>query len=168
MNVRPGATTGPAAVVVSTPGLIVAGHGALVGGAAHADAAYFGVKLIRLSNILKATSTSKSQPSTPKQGDNHHISTDKHKTYWTPKFKKIFDKAKLDISKAKENIVRVLDHQGPHPDEYHKYVYDKLIRATKKLRPYTAKYRNAVIKTLEDFGKDCQTPGSYVNKLITK
>jgi hypothetical protein len=42
--------------VVSTPGLIVAGHGALVGGAAHADAAYFGVKLIRLQNLLKSTS----------------------------------------------------------------------------------------------------------------
>ena len=49
---------------------------------------------------------------------------------WTNRFKPFLDKAQLDID-GPDNKVYVPNHKGPHPDEYHEYVYNKLKRATK-------------------------------------
>lgn len=103
----------------------------------------------------------------------HHICTDKNCIStanggpWTPVFKEIFDGANLSFNDA-INKVKVFGHQGPHPKEYHQYVYDKLSRRTIGLSPKTQEYRQAVESTLEKIGKDAQTPGTQVNKWLTK
>ena len=162
-----GIETGGAGVLV---GGGIALHGGGVELAAHLDNVWASARLIVIGVRLKVTSSnSPSQQSSPSgKYQDHHIATDKHTTKWTEIFKKFFDKAGLDISKAKENIVSVLNHQGPHPEEYHQYIYDRLLKALKNLKPNTVKYKETLIKTLNDIGKKAQTPGSYVNKLITK
>jgi RHS repeat-associated protein len=147
-------------------GAILAAHGYVAGGTAVADMVTVQQKLYHLSNASNGASDANSFNNTP--GQNHHIATDKHTTEWTAKLKKYFDRAGLNITKAKNNIVKVLDHQGPHPDEYHQYVNDELDKATQGIKPYTQKYQDAVIKTLDRIGNECQTPGSYANKLITR
>ena len=44
--------------------------------------------------------------------EGHHIATDKHKL-WTPRFERIFDRAKLSMQNA-ANLVPVKGHGGPH------------------------------------------------------
>ena len=177
-----GLGTGPGAAVISTGGLIVAGHGAGVGAAATADAAWYLAKALRMGLLYKAYNGGSSSDGggtrnggggsasagDGQNGNNHHIATDKHHSFWTPRLKKFFDNAGLNISTAKENIVYVIDHQGPHPNEYHKYVYEQLQNATKGLRAGSKGYKEAVIKTLERIGKLAQQNGSRVNRLITK
>ncbi|MCC4589454.1 AHH domain-containing protein [Xanthomonas sp. NCPPB 1067] len=71
----------------------------------------------------------------------HHICTDKcnsdtnGREAWTPQFQRFFDGSGLDIKRAKENLVAVPGHRGPHPDDYHRYVYGMLDDATSGLTP---------------------------------
>ena len=78
------------------------------------------------------------------------------------------DKAGLDINKGAENLVNVLNHKGPHPEAYHQLVFDRLTSATQGLKANTAAYKTAVTNTLQTIGKEAQTVGSTVNKLLTK
>jgi hypothetical protein len=77
------------------------------------------------------------------KNDKHHIATNKNNKStarggpWTPKFKVFFENAGLDINKASQNLVDVTDHYGPHPEEYHQYIYDELFTATQGLIPKT-------------------------------
>lgn len=172
-----GLGTGPGALVISTGGALVAGHGAAVGAAATADAGMTTSKLLKLEGFLKATApkmSARAKSKSEHQGDLHHISTNKttietsNRTNWTDKFKEIFKKARLDIDKGSENLVRVLNHQGPHPEIYHEQVYYRLLRATQGKKGDTNAYKNAVIKELQRIGLDCATPGTFLNSLITK
>ena len=67
-----------------------------------------------------------------------------------------------------ENIIEVIGHQGPHPEQLHKLVFDRLTAETKGLIANTPEYKAAVTNTLNEIGKDAQTKGTLVNKLITK
>src|SRR3569833_2013064 len=100
------------------------------------------------------------------EGDGHHVSTWNNKK-WTEEFKKLFDRAGLNIKTAKENIVKVINHFGPHPDEYHKYIYDNLLNATKNAKN-DAEFRELFIKELKRLGKLCQKEGSQLNKWLTE
>ena len=66
----------------------------------------------------------------------HHIATNKNfksGQQWSKKFKEdFFDPAGLDLNDT-DNIVSLENHQGPHPDSYHQWVYDRLSQATKGL-----------------------------------
>ena len=104
----------------------------------------------------------------------HHIATNKNSIStarggpWTPKFESFFKKAGLNINKGSENLVNVLNHKGPHPEAYHKLVFDRLTTATQGLKANTAAYKTAVTNTLQGIGKEAQTSGSTVNKLLTQ
>jgi hypothetical protein len=112
----------------------------------------------------------------PKRGgsEEHHLATNKNSKStanggpWTPIYKDIFGKAGLDIDKGAENLVDVIGHQGPHPKEYHEYVFDKLSGATEGLKGGTQAYKDAVTKALGDLKTEATTSGSQVNKWITK
>ncbi|HKK74566.1 MAG TPA: polymorphic toxin-type HINT domain-containing protein [Saprospiraceae bacterium] len=109
-----------------------------------------------------------------KKGPVHHLATNKNKKStvrggpWTPRFEKIFNNAGLDINRGTENLVPVPGHKGPHPEEYHTYVYDALLSATQGLKGGTKEYRNAVTQTLAKIKKEATTSGSQVNKWLTK
>ncbi len=103
-------------------------------------------------------------------GPLHHIATDKNSVSparggpWTPRFKKIFDKAGMDLQDAL-NKINVPGHRGPHPEKYHQAVFDRLTSATNGLNGPA--YRNALETELRAIGKDAATPGNPLNRLLT-
>jgi RHS repeat-associated protein len=105
-------------------------------------------------------------------GPLHHIATNKNEKRgkkWTNKFKPFFDNAGLDMDGA-DNKVYVPGHKGPHSDDYHQHVYDKLQAATNGIdhTKDKQKYQQAVKDALADIAKDAQTPGTRVNDLLIK
>lgn len=105
-------------------------------------------------------------------GPLHHIATNKNEKRgkkWTKKFKPFFDKAGLDMDGA-DNKVYVPGHKGPHPDDYHQHVYDKLEAATNGIdhTKDKQKYQQAVKDALADIAKDAQAPGTKVNDWLLK
>jgi len=110
--------------------------------------------------------------SAPKTGASvpiHHVCTDKNCIStanggpWTPRFKRFFDGAGLDIRTSLYNKIAVPGHKGQHPPEYHKYVYKLLDTETQGLSPSTPEYRRAVVNVLVRIKVEATTPGSKVN-----
>jgi len=97
-------------------------------------------------------------------GNIHHIATDKHNTYWTPLFSKIFALANLSLRTAKWNLIRLEGHQGPHQDEYHTYVFRELQSATAGLQ--CNPYRHALEARLWLLKKELTTPNSPARILL--
>lgn len=102
----------------------------------------------------------------------HHVCTNKNCTGtanggpWTPRFQELFDNAGLNIN-SEINKIAVPGHRGPHPAEYHQYVYKELSDATGGLTPNTSAYTNAVTGTLDRIKVEATTPGNQVNNWLT-
>ncbi|MFP2925809.1 AHH domain-containing protein [Pyxidicoccus sp. 3LG] len=102
----------------------------------------------------------------------HHLATNKNSVStarggpWTPRFKRIFKKAGMELEDT-ENIVPVEGHKGPHPQRYHERVYSRLEEATKGCRK-VAECREALVNELRRLAKEAATPGSGLNKLLTR
>jgi hypothetical protein len=105
------------------------------------------------------------------EGHNHHIATDKwwkstnNAGPWSPQFQKIFDKAGMSLNDP-ANIVRVKGHKGPHPQEYHETIFQRLSEATEGCRTMQ-KCREALTAELRDLAGEIVTPGSDLNRLVT-
>ncbi|MCW9715923.1 AHH domain-containing protein [Avibacterium sp. 21-594] len=101
----------------------------------------------------------------------HHICTDKNCIStvnggpWTPRFEKIFDGANLSFNDV-DNKVKVVGHQGPHPEKYHKIVYDRLYDATRGLSPKSTQYEEAVRSTLKQLKIEISDSNTELNKLV--
>jgi hypothetical protein len=101
----------------------------------------------------------------------HHLATNKNSVSavrggpWTPRFARIFERAGMSLDDA-SNRIEVLGHRGPHPREYHQTVFDRLTQATEGL--VGAEYRAALVNELRAIAADVTTPGSPLNKLVTK
>ena len=70
------------------------------------------------------------------EGPLHHLATNKNfkqGLQWSKKFEPIFKKAGYELDDAL-NKVFVPGHKGPHSEEYHQYIYDKLTTALKGLK----------------------------------
>jgi hypothetical protein len=66
----------------------------------------------------------------------HHIGTNKNTksgNQWTNKLRPMYEKAGVDIDKDSLNLVDISPHSGPHPNEYHQWVFDRLSAATRGL-----------------------------------
>jgi hypothetical protein len=77
----------------------------------------------------------------------------------------MFDKAGITLQ-DKHNKVFVAGHKGPHPQEYHETVFDRLDQATKDKEGEA--YKGALIAELDKLAEEIATPGTELNKLITK
>lgn len=101
----------------------------------------------------------------PPKVQKHHLATDKDPTYWTPLFVAMFASAGMTLQ-HRANMVRVVGHQGPHPPEYHQYIYLKLqtalIGKTSK-----AERKTAIQDKLRELKRDAQRKGSFINDLLT-
>jgi hypothetical protein len=101
----------------------------------------------------------------------HHLATNKNWLSaarggpWSPKFARLFERAEMALDDA-ANKVDVAGHRGPHPREYHQTVYDRLMGATEGLMG--EEYATALVRELRAIAKDVTTPGSELNKMITK
>ncbi|QRN94234.1 AHH domain-containing protein [Archangium violaceum] len=106
------------------------------------------------------------------EGPEHHIATDKwtDATHsggpWTPKFKQLFDQAGMSLDDP-ANKVRVRGHVGPHPQEYHEEVLDRLRDAMKGCRSMQ-QCREALTAELRRLAKEIVTEGTHLNKLVTR
>ena len=102
----------------------------------------------------------------------HHLATDKNRVStarggpWTPRFKDIFRKAGMEL-KDPENIVDVPGHKGPHPQEYHKAVYERLRDATRTCRTVVA-CRQSLTGALKELAEEVTTKGTKLHRLVTQ
>ncbi|HEX8434501.1 AHH domain-containing protein [Archangium sp.] len=106
------------------------------------------------------------------QGHDHHIATDKwwdstdNGGPWSPQFQKVFDKAGMSLNDP-ANIVRVRGHRGPHPQEYHQRILDRLFEATKTCRS-VQHCREALTSELRRLARQISTEGTELNRLVTR
>ena len=102
----------------------------------------------------------------------HHLATNKNSIStarggpWTPRFKKIFKKAGMEL-KDPENIVPVEGHNGPHPQRYHELVHERLNGATESCRR-VEECRAALTKALQQLAREVVTKGTELNRLVTR
>ncbi|MFY0562347.1 AHH domain-containing protein [Archangium lansingense] len=106
------------------------------------------------------------------EGPEHHIATDKWTEAshsggpWTPKFKQLFEQAGMSLDDP-ANKVRVRGHVGPHPQEYHEEVLDRLRDAMKGCRS-VQQCREGLTAELQRLAKAIATEGTHLNKLVTR
>ncbi len=102
----------------------------------------------------------------------HHLATNKNDTSsarggpWTPLFEQLFAKAGMSLDDP-ANRIYLKGHRGPHPEEYHAEVHDRLQSALsdcKSVAHCGSKLREALVELAD---KLC-TPNSYLNRLLTK
>jgi hypothetical protein len=65
------------------------------------------------------------------------------------------------------NKVRVKGHQGPHPQEYHERIHERLDEATKGCSSIE-QCRKALTAELERLAKQISTEDTTLNKLVTR
>ncbi|NTX02487.1 AHH domain-containing protein [Myxococcus sp. CA040A] len=105
------------------------------------------------------------------EGHDHHIATNKwwkstkNEGPWSPRLQAIFDKAGMSLNDP-ANIVRVKGHKGPHPQEYHEAVFQRLTEATEGCRTMQ-RCREALSAELRDLAVEIASPGSDLNRLVT-
>jgi hypothetical protein len=102
----------------------------------------------------------------------HHLATNKNGTStvgggpWTPLFEKLFAKAGMSLD-ARENLVYLKGHKGPHPEEYHSAIYRKLEEALEDCWP-VSQCRSRLVEELRMLADEVCTPGSLLYQLATK
>ena len=101
----------------------------------------------------------------------HHIATDKNRRStatggpWTPVFEPLFEQAGVSMNSI-ANKVLVFGHKGPHPQQYHQAVFDRLVQATRGKEGED--YRRAFIDALNSLALEIATPGTALNSWVTK
>ncbi|QRK13614.1 AHH domain-containing protein [Archangium violaceum] len=120
-----------------------------------------------------ASATACSDGSEPRDGYYwHHLATNKNDTStlrggpWTPLFEEFFELAGMSLD-AKENLVYLKGHKGPHPEAYHQALYDELRRAMSGCGT-AALCKNKLVEVLAKIADEVCTPGSRLHRLITK
>jgi len=67
--------------------------------------------------------------------------------------------------KDPENIVDVPGHKGPHPQEYHEAVYERLRDATRTCRTVVA-CRQSLTAALKELAEEVTTKGTRLHRLV--
>ncbi|WNG32986.1 hypothetical protein F0U61_04655 [Archangium violaceum] len=102
----------------------------------------------------------------------HHLATNKNDKSessggpWTPEFKTLFARAGMSLEDP-ANIVYLRGHKGPHPEEYHSEIFERLSRAIVNCRRQS-ECRAQLVEELDNIAGDVCTPGSKLNKLATR
>jgi transposase len=106
------------------------------------------------------------------KGHEHHIATNKWWDAinmggpWSPRFKKLFDRAGMSLDDA-ANKVRVKGHKGPHPEAYHREVFKRLNEAMEGCSSLQ-QCRESLTNALRKLAVEISTPGTKLNKLVTR
>ncbi|WP_232293537.1 AHH domain-containing protein [Stigmatella aurantiaca] len=104
--------------------------------------------------------------------ENHHIGTIANEISavrggpWTPRLRELFAKAGMRL-KDPENVVPVKGHKGPHPERYHRLVYERLDDATRGCRSIT-ECRARLTRVMDRLAQEIATPGTELNRLVTQ
>jgi hypothetical protein len=119
-----------------------------------------------------ATAMAAQGPNPGSRVDVHHIATIENSKStlrggpWTQKFQQIFDRAGMRM-KDVENTVPIEGHKGPHPERYHRIIFEELDGATQGCRSI-AECRAALTKVLNWLAKEIATSGTELNQLVTR
>lgn len=104
--------------------------------------------------------------------EDHHIGTITNELStarggpWTPRLKKLYARAGMQLQDP-ENIVPVEGHRGPHPERYHRIIYERLGKALSDCRSIDA-CRVRLTRALERLAEEIATPGTELNQLVTQ
>lgn len=98
----------------------------------------------------------------------HHVMTNKNRVStarggpWTPRFEDMAKRAGMTLDDAANKVVP--GHRGPHPEAYHKEVFNRLSYATEGLSgdAYSAAFR----AELTAIRTEASTLGSTLNQLL--
>jgi hypothetical protein len=109
-----------------------------------------------------------------KKADNHghHLCTNKNEVSdsnggpWTPLFEELFARAGMSLDDP-ANIVYLREHKGPHPEEYHRDILQRIDGALGSCRTRT-ECRAKLVRALDEIAGEVCTPGSKLNKLATR
>ena len=121
--------------------------------------------------VAMVASSSGGIPGDP-DGKVHHICTDKNTESdanggpWTPVFEKLFRKAGMTLNDP-ANLVRIRNHEGPHPEAYHQAVYRRINEAMQYCRGM-AHCREVLTQQLKELSSELLKPGSRLRRLVTK
>lgn len=102
----------------------------------------------------------------------HHLATDKNDSSldrggpWTPRFRRIFAKAGMSLD-DEANKVYLAGHQGPHPEDYHAIIFERLRQAVEDCNT-VAMCRQSLIAELRRIAQEVCNPGSRLHQLATK
>jgi len=103
--------------------------------------------------------------------EKHHIGTIANKKStlrggpWTPRLEDLFARAGMRLSDA-ENIVPIRGHKGPHPQQYHDIVYERLRGALGECSTIV-ECRGRLTGALKRLANEIATPGTELNSLVT-
>jgi hypothetical protein len=95
----------------------------------------------------------------------HHIMTDKNWVagpQWSQRFAQLLQRVGMTLADD-ANRVLVWDHVGPHPQEYHQYVWDRVLSVIEG-----GGNADAVKALLQEIARECVTEGTTCNNLITR
>jgi len=141
---------------------------AAVGGVQSVAVAAEGFTVVLAPNALAMASRGMSRGN----AERHHIATNKNKVStanggpWTPEFQKLFRRAGMEL-KDSENIVKIVGHKGPHTEQYHSFVYRRLLQGLGECRK-VVECREALTNELRLLAKEAQTRGTEVYRLLMK
>jgi hypothetical protein len=102
----------------------------------------------------------------------HHIATIRNEIStarggpWTPRFRDLFRRAGMTLDEV-ENIVPIQGHKGPHPERYHRRIYQELTEALGECRS-VAQCQPLLRAKLRRLAKEIDTPGTELNQLVTQ
>ncbi|WP_395837301.1 AHH domain-containing protein [Archangium violaceum] len=102
----------------------------------------------------------------------HHLATNKNDIStvaggpWTPRFEELFALAGMSLDVA-ENLIYLKGHKGPHPEEYHEAVFERLNRELRGCGT-VARCRAKLLEALGKIAEEVCTPGSRLHRLVTK
>jgi hypothetical protein len=102
----------------------------------------------------------------------HHLATDKNEISptrggpWTPLFKRIFATAGMDLN-DRANLIYLSGHRGPHPEEYHLEIFERLQAAVAGCRS-VPDCRSKLVATLQQLAQGVCTPGTRLHHLATQ
>ncbi|PTL76051.1 AHH domain-containing protein [Vitiosangium sp. GDMCC 1.1324] len=137
--------------------------GALVG--TEASAATAAIKAARTTGGCREDNSKGDAPE-------HHIATNKNGKAevrggpWTPQFEEFFEQAGMSLDDP-ANKLFVVGHKGPHPEEYHRIVYNKLRNALGRCRTMV-ECRTGLNEALDELASEICKPGSDLNKHLTR
>lgn len=102
----------------------------------------------------------------------HHIATNKwwEATHnggpWSPRFQELFDRAGMSLD-DEVNTVGVPGHQGPHPQQYHAAILQRLKKALGRCQSI-AQCRNALTRELRILGREILQPGTDLHDWVVR
>ncbi|WPB77743.1 AHH domain-containing protein [Archangium violaceum] len=102
----------------------------------------------------------------------HHLATNKNTISdtrggpWTPVFERIFSKAGMTLDDP-ANKIYLLNHAGPHSEEYHREIFRRLDRVIRTC-PTKSACRTGLMRELNKIADEICTPGSKLNRLATQ